>query len=70
MKKLVLVIGEMAAEDDATKVTEALQAVPGVISASIDFGYAEGEIRTCSSVQVDELVRAVEKAGFSARQSW
>ena len=47
-------------------VVASLLAVPGVVSAQVSLSPQEAKVVHCDTVDPDDLVRAVEKAGYQA----
>jgi len=59
---VVLAIGGMTCGGCAGAVTRALSAVPGVVEARVDL--AGGRATVTGTARVEDLVRAVQEAGF------
>lgn len=59
---LVLVIGGMTCGGCAGAVTRALSAVPGVVEARVDL--AGGRATVTGTARAEDLIRAVQAAGF------
>lgn len=57
----------MTCDGCAARVREALQAVEGVISVKVELKEGEAEVHAKKGLDPQELVEAVEKAGFKAK---
>ncbi len=60
---LVLAVGGMTCGGCAGAVSRALSQVPGVLAAQVDL--AQGRATVTGSARAEDLIRAVEAAGFS-----
>ena len=65
----VLSIEGMTCKECATHVQKALAKVSGVAKASVSFDKSEADVctRAGSNVRTDDLLKAVEKAGYKAK---
>jgi copper chaperone CopZ len=65
MESVILHIGGMACGGCAGIVTQALQALPGVMAVEVSYTEAKAEIRFDPAlVQPEQLNSAVERAGY------
>jgi copper chaperone CopZ len=64
---VVLVVGGMTCGGCAGAVTRALSAVPGVVEARVDL--AGGRATVSGTAGAEDLIRAVEAAGFEGSLS-
>lgn len=65
----VLEIGGMTCEGCAAAVSQAIRRVPGVQSVEVDYGSARATIVTdaCCPIPSDEIISALERAGYDGR---
>jgi P-type Cu+ transporter len=65
----LLSIEGMACKECATHAQKALAKVPGVAKASVSFEKSEADVCTGAGTQVrvEDLLKAVEKAGYKAK---
>lgn len=60
-------VSGMTCLDCSRHITHALKRVPGVTSADVDYRAGRAHIATDAAVAVDELITAVERAGYGAK---
>ncbi len=63
---LTLSIGGMSCASCVAKIEKALQAVPGVLQASVNLATERATVETTPAVRVDDVRRAIEAAGYTA----
>ena len=66
LEKQVLGIGGMSCAGCAAGVEKALTGVPGVIAADINLALEKADVHLAPGVPVENLLTAVERAGFTA----
>jgi len=66
-REIDLVISGMTCASCVNHVEKALGKVPGVLSASVNLATEHARIKAGAEVNIEELERAVEKAGYGAR---
>jgi len=66
-KTLELAIEGMSCASCVGAVERALGKVPGVLSASVNLATARAQVATDSTLEIDSVLAAVSKAGFSAQ---
>ncbi|MEI6156760.1 MAG: cation transporter [Atribacterota bacterium] len=62
-----LKIKGMSCQHCVMRVQKALEKVPGVVSVKVNLTKGEAEINTQDTVSSQELLAAVEKAGYEAQ---
>ncbi|MCX6089815.1 MAG: cation transporter [Candidatus Atribacteria bacterium] len=62
-----LKIKGMSCQHCVMRVQKALEKVPGVVSVKVNLTKGEAEINTQDTVSSQELIAAVEKAGYEAQ---
>jgi P-type Cu+ transporter len=66
LQQLTLAIEGMSCASCVTAIEKALHAVRGVLRANVNLATGKATIQTLSTVQIEELTRAVEEVGYSA----
>ena len=67
MFPIKLTIEGMSCQHCVTRVQKALQNVPGVMSVKVDLKKGEAEVTVKDDVLSQDLISAVENAGYEAR---